>query len=135
MIETEKQKENGFISAAMGAAAGAAGSASGSGNNGHGAQTCCNVCMEQLYPPRDWSDTNAFLELTHQTMKNKQTAATTTTTTTKTKTNGFLSSVMGAAASAASASSASNAGGTPMTAPPCGCRLCKDSMVKEKNEK
>jgi hypothetical protein len=128
LIETEKQKENGFISAAMGAAAGAAGSASGSGNNGHGAQTCCNVCMEQLYPPRDWSDVNTFLELTHQKMKQKMKQQKKAAIRTKGFLGGLSKAVMGAAGGA------SGTGGgrmAPMTAPPCGCRLCKDSLVRK----
>jgi len=37
---------------------GVSGSSTNFANDATGRPRCCNVCMEQLYPPRDWSDVN-----------------------------------------------------------------------------
>jgi hypothetical protein len=101
-----------------------------------GRQRCCNVCMEQLYPPRDWSDVNAFLELTHKNRKHqllkKKKKLISFSSFIEISNKGFLSSLSSAAAGAAGAAGLGGGGsgtfGAPRTPPPCACRLCSEAM-------
>jgi len=143
----KKNKASKDSMGAMGAAMGAmGGGAMGGGmpvssgvttgaNDQSGRQRCCNVCMEQLYPPRDWSDVNAFLQMTSGTSTHKGTqtflkkkraiplkfASFIELMTTSTSTTGFGGASQGLGPQSSGRSA-------PLNPPPCACRLCSETM-------